>query len=435
MYSKYKLLKISGKIAINLLLSTSFSLTLNAQGLKMAIPESEGMSSTHIKRIDSLFTAFTKDHKVAGITAVVTRHGSMIYYGASGYRDIAANQLMQKTDIFRFASQTKAITTVAIMMLYEEGKLLLDDPISKYIPEFRNSVVLKTFNEKDSTYTTEPAKREITIHDLLTHTSGIGYAAIGTKPMTAIYKKTSISMGFEPRHVVLADKMKALAKLPLAQQPGTGYLYGLNMDVLGYIIEIVTGKSLNDFFEERIFNPLGMKDTYFYVPANKQYRIVKVYTDKNGVVENKSSDSTGVNVIYPFTKNGTYYSGGAGLSSTAYDFSLFLQMLDNKGELNGKRLLSPNSVRLMTTNQIADMTYGLVGNKEGFCFEVVTEKGEQAAPWHAGTFAGGGFWGTNYWVDPKEDLVVQLCTQHVNFFEWPDMLAKFKAIIYGSILN
>jgi len=406
-----------------------------AQGLKPGNPALDGFAADRLHRIDSLLASFTAGHKIAGVSAIVARHGHIDYWHASGYSDIQAGKLLERNDMFRIASQTKAITCVAILILYQEGKLLLDDPISKYIPEFKNPTVLKTFNAKDSTYTTEPAKREVTIHDLLTHTSGISYAMIGTTEAKAIYAKARMPVGFETRHIKLADKIKILAKLPLMLQPGSGYTYGLNMDVLGDIIEIVSKQTLSDFFRDRIFKPLGMNDTYFYVPVEKQLRIAKVYTTnaQGQTVEKTSNDTTGnENVYYPFTKNGTYFSGGAGLTSTAYDYALFLQMAQNGGILNGKRILGPNIMHLMRVNQIGDIGMWYTSNKIGFSFEVVTEKGAAEAPWHVGTNIGGGYWGSTYWLDPVSDLIVVIWTQDGNAY-YGDMVNKFKAMVYGAL--
>lgn len=431
-----KILKTSlyKKIIFVVLLGVSVPYFSNAQGLKVGKPELDGFSTERLHRIDSLFNSFTKDHKIAGVCALVARHGHIDYWNASGYSD-AKGKLLQKTDMFRIASQTKAVTCAAILILYQEGKLLLDDPISKYIPEFKNPVVLKDFNAKDTTYTTEPAKREITIHDLLTHTSGISYPVIGTKEAIAIYKKANLPVGFETRRIKLADKMKVLGKMPLMLQPGSAYTYGLNMDVLGDIVEVVSHQTLSDFFHDRIFKPLGMNDTYFYVPAEKQSRVSKVFTaDKQGLqtLENKVNDTSAISVDYPFVKNGTYFSGGAGLTSTAYDYCLFLQMMQNGGILNGKRILSPNIVRLMRVNQIGDIGLWYSSNKIGFSFEVITEKGAAAEPWHVGTNIGGGFWGSTYWLDPKSDLVVQIWTQGGGW-TYGDLLNKFKAMVYGAL--
>lgn len=412
-----------------------FAQPTNAQILKPGNPALDGFSVDRLHRIDSLLNSFTKDHKIAGVVALAARHGHIDYWSASGYSDIANNKLLKKDDMFRIASQTKAITCVGILILYQEGKLLLDDPISKYIPEFKNPQVRKTFNPKDSSYTTEPAKREVTIHDLLTHTSGIGYAVIGSTETKAIYAKAGIPVGFEPRRIKLADKMAALGKLPLEHQPGESFTYGLNMDVLGRIIEVVSKQTLSDFFRDRIFKPIGMNDTYFYVPADKQSRVSKVFSqDSKGVsFENTTADTTGgVNVYYPFTKNGTYFSGGAGLTSTAYDYATFLAMVQNGGEWNGHRILSPNIVHLMRVNQIGDIGMWYTSNKIGFSFEVVTEKGAADAPWHVGTNIGGGFWGSTYWCDPKSDLVVQIWTQGGGWASG-EMTNKFKAMLYGAL--
>jgi CubicO group peptidase (beta-lactamase class C family) len=391
-----------------------------------------------LRRIDTLLHSYTdNNHKVAGVVALVARHGKIVYYTAAGYNDIAAHRLMKKDDLFRIASQTKAVTGVAVMILYDEGKILLDDPVSKYIPEFSHPKVLKTFDEKDTTYTAEPAKREVTIRDLLTHTSGISYAVIGTKEARAIYAKAGIPIGFEPRHLLLADKMKKLAKLPLVHQPGEAWTYGLSIDMLGYLVEKVSGMSFKDFLQKKIFEPLGMKDTYFYVPPAKQSRLAKVYMlDKNGhKVENTSSDSSGINTIYPLVKDGTYYSGGAGLCSTAYDYAVFLQMLENGGIYNGHRLLSPSTVRLMITNQIGDDMKGWTSKDAfGLTFEVVTKKGATSFPWSPGTFTWGGFWGSLFWTDPGEGIVAQLWTQDSSF-DWVEMSNKFKVMVYSALVN
>lgn len=406
-----------------------------ARQLKPVAPEEAGFSSARLKKIDELFDSYTGgDHKVAGLAAIVARNGKIVYHTASGYRDIEQNKRMQKDDLYRVASQTKAVTSVAVMMLYEEGKFLLDDPISKYLPAFRNQQVLKSFNEADSSYTTEPAKRQVTIRDLLTHTSGISYVVIGSKEARAIYAKAGLGIGFEPRLVKLEDKMKILGSLPLMHQPGAAYTYGLNIDVLGYLVEVVSGRSLSDFFQERIFDPLGMKDTYFYIPRDKQERLATMYgVDKQGKTVKREEDSA-LDHTYPLVEKGTYYSGGAGLSSTAYDYAVFLQMLLNGGEYNGRRLLSSHTVRLMTTNQIGDL--GLWGsvNRMGFGFELVTEKGSALFPWHAGTFTNGGFWGSGGWVDPATGMVVVIWTQGSNW-AWIELQNKFKVMVYGALME
>src|SRR5881392_1487817 len=225
--------------------------------LSEASPGSVGMSAERLARIDNLVKEYVDKKWIAGASVLVARDGKIVYYKGLGYDDIDKKTPMKKDAICRIASQTKAITSVAVMMLYEEGKLLLSDPISKYIPEFKKPKVLDKFNPADTTYTAVPAKREITIHDLLTHTSGIAYAPIGSKESNAIYYKAGVVGGIGVGKIVLADKMKILGRLPLMHQPGEKWTYGLNTDLLGYLIEIVSGMSLDQFFRKKIFEPLG----------------------------------------------------------------------------------------------------------------------------------------------------------------------------------
>jgi CubicO group peptidase (beta-lactamase class C family) len=316
------------------------------------------------------------------------------------------------------------------MILYEEGKFLLDDPISKYIPEFKNPTVLDKFNDADSSYTTVPAKREITIRDLLTHTSGIDYAEIGSTKLKVIYAKEGIPSGIGTDNKTLGPEIKKLAKLPLAFQPGEKWMYGLNTDVLGYLVEVVSGMSLSDFFRKRIFEPLGMKDSYFYLPAEKRNRLAMLYTeDSLHHIMKSPAVQNGLRADYP-NLVGTYYSGGAGLSSTAYDYAIFLQMFLNGGIYNGKRILSRNSVRMMTMNQIGDLSVGT--NKFGLGFGLVTENGSGRMPDNANTFEWGGYFGTTYWADPKEKIVALIMTQMVPNSHG-DLSDKYKVLVYQAI--
>jgi CubicO group peptidase (beta-lactamase class C family) len=247
--------------------------------LSEALPESVGMSAERLGRIDNLVKEYIDKKWIAGATVLVARDGKIVYYKGLGYDDIGKKTSMKKDAICRIASQTKAITSVAVMMLYEEGKILLNDPVSNYIPEFKNPKVLDKFNPADTTYTTVPAKREITIRDLLTHTSGIGYAQIGSKESNAIYYKAGVVGGIGVDKIVLGDKMKILGGLPLMHQPGEKWTYGLNTDLLGYLIEVVSGMSLDEFFKKKIFEPLDMKDTYFYLPKGKRNRLATLYSE------------------------------------------------------------------------------------------------------------------------------------------------------------
>ena len=242
-------------------------------------PEKNHFSAERLQRIDKIIQQFIDSNWIAGAIALVAKDGRIVYHKAIGYDDKEKNKPLKKDAIWRIASQTKAITSVAVMMLYEDGKILLDEPISKYIVEFKKPVVLDKFNKADSSYTTLPAKREITIRDLLTHTSGIGYAQIGSETTNAIYAKAGIVGGIGLKGGLLADNIKKLGKLPLEHQPGEKFTYGLNTDVLGYLIEVVSGMSLDKFFRKNIFDPLGMNDTYFYIPKEKQSRLALLHKD------------------------------------------------------------------------------------------------------------------------------------------------------------
>jgi CubicO group peptidase (beta-lactamase class C family) len=399
--------------------------------LTTALPEQAGMSAKRLDRIDSMLTQAIDSNWIKGAVGFIARDGKIIYNRAFGISGNDPETPMKTDAIFRIASQTKAITSVAVMTLFEEGKFLLDDPISKYIPEFANPVVLDKFNPKDTTYTTIPAKREITIRDLLTHTSGIDYAGIGSSTMNAIYAKAGIPVGFESRPLILGDWIKKLAKLPLIHQPGERFTYGLNTDVLGYLVEVVSGMSFDQYLRQHLFEPLGMTDTYFYLPEDRQARLVNVFSEdaSHHSVSWSDKDYPGLDVNYPLVQ-GTYFSGGAGLSSTIQDYAVFLQMLLNGGEYNGIRILSRRTVDLMTCNQIGDLSLGT--DKFGLGFGLTTEAGQARLGVTQGSFSWGGFWGTTYWADPREKLVCLLFGQ-----QWPlshgEISDKFRVMVYAAL--
>jgi len=397
-------------------------------------PAAAGMSAERLARIDKTIQEYVNNKWLNGAVAIVYRNGKLVYYKAIGYDNLDTRKPMQKDEIFRIASQTKAITSVAVMMLYEEGKLLPDEPVSKYLPEFKKQQVLQTFNEADSSYTTVPAKREVTIRDLLTHTSGIGYAQIGSKTMNAIYAKAGIVGGIGVGRILLADKMKKLGGLPLFHQPGEKWTYGLNTDLLGYLVEVVSGMPLDKFFQTRIFAPLGMNDTYFYLPREKYSRLATLYSEDslNNAVKMTEHISINGDFLrdYPNT-DGTYFSGGGGLSSTAWDYAQFMQMLLDGGVYKGKRLIAASTVRMMTTNQIGDLALSH-GNKFGLGFEIITQESSAYTPASPGSFDWGGMFSSSYWIDPKEKIVAQL---FVNIFpnHHGELSDKFKALVYQAI--
>ena len=408
------------------------SIGQKSQPITIANPESAGFSSERLKRIDNAMNDWIQKDWMQGCEALIVRNGKIVYYKTAGYDNIERKTALQKDAIFRIASQTKAITSVAIMILYEEGKLMLNDPVSKYISSFKNQRVLDKFNATDTTYTTVAAEREVTIKDLLTHTSGIGYAMIGSKESNAIYAKNKLTAGIGGENESLLSAMTRLGTLPLMHQPGQKWTYGLNSDLLGCLVEVISGMSLDEFFKKRIFDPLGMKDTYFNVPKEKAGRLVTMYTeDSTGhLTLSKTGLLNGpVTPDYPLSKK-SYFSGGAGLSSPIYDYAVFLQMLLNGGEYNGKRILSRNTVRMMTMNQIGDLTFRGY-DKFGLGFQIVSEKNGDV-PAQPGTYSWGGAYATSYWVDPKEKMVI-LFYRQLQRTTHGGLSDNFRVLVYQAL--
>lgn len=401
--------------------------------LPTVAPEKAGFSSERLKRIDNNINQWVTEGKLNGAVALIVHQGKVVYHKAFGYDDNEKKKPIRVDDIYRIASQTKAITSVGVMMLYEEGKFLLDDSIGKYLPAFSNMKVLDKFNPADSSYSFVPTKSPVTIRQLLTHTSGIAYAQIGSKESNAIYAKAGITAGFGVANGHnLADDMNILAKQPLMHQPGEKYTYGLNTDVLGYFIEVISGQPLDQFLQKRIFEPLGMKDTYFFLPEKKKSRLVEIFVEKDKKITAAPAiiESNGTFIKdYPKLP-GSYLSGGAGLSSTALDYAIFMQMMLNGGTLNGKRLLSRNTVRMMTMNQIGDLNNGV--NKFGLGFGITTERGSSLLPTQEGVFEWGGAYSTTYWADPKEQLVGIIYRQLWRSTQG-DQANKFKVLVYQAL--
>ncbi|QHT69566.1 beta-lactamase family protein [Rhodocytophaga rosea] len=396
-------------------------------------PESAGMSSERLKRIDNTLQQFVDKGTLPGMVAIIVRNGQIVYHKAFGQADVQGGRQMKTDDIFRIASMSKAITSTAVMMLYEEGKFSLDDPVSKYIPEFKNPPVIKTFTWKDSTYTTEPAKSEITIRHLLTHTSGINYGVIANEErFKAINAKAGITDLFTTEPVKISDNIKKLATLPLQHHPGEKWTYGLNSDVLGYLVEIWSGKPFDVFLKERLFDPLGMNDTYFYLPEAKASRLVPIQKPDASQKWVKFP-VTFYDPEYPAKGAKTFFSGGAGLSCTAKDYATFLQMLVNDGTFNGKRFLSRPTVELLTaSNQTGDL-YGGGNTHFSLAFSVVTPKGhDRGGAGSVGTFSWGGYFNTNYFADPKEKIVAVLMKQTQNA-AGDNSSAMFTQMIYQAI--
>ncbi|MHC4121168.1 MAG: serine hydrolase domain-containing protein [Planctomycetota bacterium] len=317
------------------------------QGLAATTPRSAGLSQERLAEITALMQEHVDHGKLAGAVAAVARRGKVAYVESVGKRDIENNLDMDTDTIFRIASMTKPITSVAVMMLYDDGLIKLDDPVSKYIPEFDGPTVVVAEQEGRKTVA---AKRPITIKHLLTHTSGLTYHWNTT--LGPLYKEAGITHGLLPDDGTLGEKMKKLAGIPLLHQPGEAWEYGLSTDVLGRVVEVVSGKSLKEFFEQRIFEPLGMKDTHFFIPDEKMHRLAAAYAPRpQGGLRRLGAEPVVEGALvyradHPYAGRRRYYSGGGGLCSTVGDYLRFCRMLLNYGELDGKRLLKRHAAQL-----------------------------------------------------------------------------------------
>lgn len=398
-------------------------ITSNVYTLKPGKPQAQGFSAERLARIDCVMNEYVQKKWIPGAVALITRHGKIVYQKSFGMRDMEKAAAMQTDDLFRIASMTKCITSVAIMMLYEEGKFLLDDPVYKYIPEFKDPVILDKVNLKDSTFTAHPAKSQITIRQLLTHTSGIGYGIFNTN-IKPLYEKAGIPDAFVLKNDVLADKIKKLAKIPLLHEPGEAFTYGLSVDVLGYLVEVLSGKNLNAFLEERLFVPMGMKDTHFYLDDSQKDRLVKVYAD----TENGLSPATEERYNFPVMGAKTYYSGGSGLVCTAVDYAKFCNMLLHHGNYNGTQFLSRKTIDLMTENQAGKL------NSFGLGFAITNEEASTKILGSPGSYSWGGIFSTSFLIDPEEDMVIVFLTQRLPAYHW-DISQKMQVLAYQALVD
>ena len=388
------------------------------------------LSESRLGELDQMLKAAILEGEIPGAVALIAKDGKIVYQKAFGTANDSGRNL-KTNDIFRIASQTKAITATAIMILWEEGKFRLDDPVSQYIPEFSSPRIIQTFNEADSSFTSVPTKRPITIRHLLTHTSGIGYGVIDGDPrIKKIYSKAEVIDLFSSANISIENNVKKLAKLPLHHEPGEKFTYGEGLDVLGYLIEIISGKPLDVFFKERIFDPLGMGDTGFYFSENKTERLVAIQHKSNDKWVNYPATFYDPN--YPVLGSKRFFSGGAGLSGTAQDYFRFLQMYLNGGILDGQRILSPTTIKTIMQNQIGDL-WGGDEKYYGLAFGILTERGEaKGGEGSAGTFDWGGYFNTQYFADPSENIVGILMKQTQG--NTNDQTAwKFRQMVFASL--
>ena len=377
---------------------------LGAGGVPAGRPEDAGMSSTRLRRIHEAIQRHIDAGEISGAVTLVARRGRIVHFEAHGLMDMESKRPMEKGAIFRLASMSKPITGVAVMMMMEEGKLRLSDPVSKFLPQFRNPKVAVPWSQTDGFYVI-PANRELTIRDLLTHTNGLMTGGLGSK-------------AGPPRPAegdTLASYIPRLGSVPLDFQPGTQWAYSgyAGPDTLSRIVEIVSGQPYDEFLRTRVFEPLGMKDTFFYPPDSKRSRLVTLYRKSpDGLVKAENQDGFSLK---------TYFSGGGGLMSTAEDYLQFAEMLLDGGELNGRRLLSPRTVDLMASNHVGDMFNGKLGRPAhgmgyGLLVGIVEDGVAAGLRVSNGSFGWDGAYGTQTWIDRKEKMVtiVMIQTQVVS---------------------
>jgi CubicO group peptidase (beta-lactamase class C family) len=415
-----------------LLLSTLLTMLTGCSAqYELSIGDSD-FNPTRMERIDRAINDAIAKGEIPGAVVLVAKNNSTDLLKAYGFADTASGRLMKTDTIFRIASMSKAVTSVAAIILYEQGYFSLNDPISKFLPEFSNMKVISEVDEKGKIVATTEAKNPIRVIDLLSHTSGISYPFIASK-VQAAYLEAGIIDGLTTRDITLKSQMTLLAQQPLLFEPGEEFAYGLSTDLLGYLVEVVAGQTLADFITENITVPLGMTDTHFYLPANKAGRLATLFAhvEGKGLVVSNGTESTIKldSPNYPIEGAQSYFCGGAGLSSTAGDYGRFILMLLNNGELDGARILSRKSVELMRTARTdwdndsqADFALG---------FRVISDLGKVGELGSAGSYSWGGAFYTSFWIDPAENLVGVFMSQ-VRPVD-SDVADKFHTLVYQAL--
>jgi CubicO group peptidase (beta-lactamase class C family) len=403
--------------------------------MKTVAPESVGLSSSRLQRLDRAMQGYVDRGQLAGLITVLMRRGEVAHFGMYGQMDIAAAKPMREDAIFRIFSMTKPLTSLAVLMLYEEGAFHLQYPISMFIPELANLKVLS--NQMDANSEQVSLARPITIYDLLTHTSGLGYGLDALTPVDALFLQAKMLRMDE----TLAEKMQRIAQFPLHHQPGLRYTYSIGIDVLGRLVEIVSGMPLNEFFKKRIFEPLGMVDTDFYVPPEKLDRLATLYTPgpDRKLADMRALDSDNL----PTFMSGAwvnkeqlpkFFSGGGGLVSTTTDYLRFGTMMRNKGELDGVRLVSRKTVELMTSPHLRQNQFFINGASFGLGFAVMTNPAHAQMLGSVGAYEAGGAAHTNFWFDPHEDLMGLLMVQYASYMPTMEGM-DFKVLAEQAIVD
>jgi CubicO group peptidase (beta-lactamase class C family) len=409
-----------------------------AVDLTVVKPETVGFSSERLERLHALMQQVVDQKQIAGIVTILARHGKVVDYRTYGDRDMASGAPMTKDVIFRDFSMTKPVTGVAMMILYEEGKWLPSDPISKYIPEFAHLKVYKGIGADGGMILVDPDHAP-TMRELMTHTAGFTYGIFGTTPVDAMYRDAKI-LGSKN----LQEFIDKLAKIPLLYQPGKGWTYSVSMDIQGYIVEKLSGQTLPQFYREHIFQPLGMKDAGFYVPADKRTRFTTLYQtgDNGGIVP---ADRGPGGAASAYSAEPGMPSGGGGMVSTAEDYYRFAQMLADGGELNGTRILAPATVKLMSSNHLpaslltGEFGIGLQTMRPGFGYgydcAVVFDPPEANLPEGKGTFFWDGAAGTWFWIDPTNDVVFVGMIQRILGPASPNLEFLSRSVVYQALVD
>jgi CubicO group peptidase (beta-lactamase class C family) len=395
--------------------------------MKIVKPETQGFSSERLNRINAVVQRYIAEKKIAGVVSLIARHGDIVHFEKAGMADIELEKPMQLDSIFRIYSMTKPITSTAIMMLFEEGKFQLTDPISRYVPGFKEVKVLDNTSGSGVQYI-KPV-REVSIHDLLTHTAGLSYGFDDNVYIDELYRKKLWAFVEKNPDVTLQACIERVSKLPLAFQPGTVFRYSFATDVLGYLVQVVSGMPFDEFLRTRVFKPLDMVDTDFYVPTDKVNRFTSNYgpDETNGIkVTDPASTSR-------YTSPTNFPSGGGGLVSTTGDYFKFSQMLLNKGELNGTRLLGRKTVEWMTTNHLPDGVNLDSSTGFGLGFSVLLDLGKSPMLGSVGNYGWGGAANTNFWIDPQEELIGILMLQFMPSDTYPIVL-DFHNLTYQALV-
>ncbi len=399
--------------------------------LSSAAPTSVGFSEEFEQKLDQHIQNGVDNSLIPGGTFLIAKDGKTVYHKSFGAVD---NQVINNSGIYRIASMTKAFTSVAIMQLVEDGKVDLDAPVYEYIPSFKDQVVLDTFNPADSSYTTVPVEKPVTVRNLMTHTSGIVYGSFNPGKLMAVYEKFSMNVGFSHPTWTTEEWIDKLAKVPLAHQPGARFSYGLNMDVMGRIVEVVSGQKLNNYFKENIYDVVGLEDTYFYLPESKFDRLVPVSMKVNDAY--MSTDQLGMSAGTDYPKQGPrdLFAGGAGMSSTAMDYAKFIETLvEGGGDLLGEEAMAE-----MTKNQlpmvINDYENYPKGSDGGFGlgFQVFEDLPTKKSPKSPGTYEWSGYFNTKFFIDPQEQMIFVGMTQ-VNGFRYANFWDEMYELIYSEL--